>query len=146
MPSHKRLKGLARDLVESFDSSMNYVKNDYVVGHIILATLRTGAVELRANLLTGQMEPSPLLVQPVIDSIQQLVRRFPDQVKRCNSSMDFVRSAELIVTIDPAKKRPVLSYPNITESPFTCTVNIADERGILYSYTRKVRWYPKVIL
>ena len=109
MLSHKRLKGLARDLVESFNSSMNYVKNDHVVGHIILATLRTGAAELHANLLTGQMEPSPLLVQPVIDSIQQLVRRFPDQVKRCNSSMDFVRSAELIVTIDPAKKRPVLS-------------------------------------
>jgi hypothetical protein len=143
MPSHKLLNGIVRSLAESFTSLMNYIENDYVMGHIIISAWHTGAKELRVNLLTGQTEDSPLLTQPVKLSIQRYIKIFPDLVKRSRSSMDFINSAYLVVTVDPTRKRRVLSAPDFMESPFTCTVSIVDDRGKLYSYTVKNWWYPE---
>jgi hypothetical protein len=142
MPSHKVLKGIVRSFVESFASSMNYSEDDYVMGHIVEAARRTGATELRVNILTGQLSSSPLAVRPVKASIERRVSYFPQFVAGSSSSMEFITAAEMVITVDPTKNRPVPGSKYL-ESPFTCTLSIVDDRGKVYSYTLSDWWYPE---
>ena len=142
MPSHKVLKSVVRSLAESFTSLMNYYDDDYVMGHIVRAAWLTGGTEFHMNLLMGNVSESSLLVKPVADSVGRIVGWFPDIVSRSRSSMEFITSAELTITLDPIKRRQrgVTSY---LESPYICTVRIIDDRGKIYSHTISDWWYPE---
>ena len=143
MASHKTLKSVVRGLAESFTSLMNYVPDDYVMGHVVYAAWATGAVSLKVNLLTGATDSSPLLVWQVQDSVARCVEWLPDMVRRSSSSLEFIREAELIVTVDPASRRP--RGDGFCESPFTCTVRIVDDRGKTYSHCIRDWWYPEKV-
>lgn len=142
MASHKTLKSVVASLAQSFTSLMNYRGGDYVMGHIVYAAWSTGATRLRVNLRSGVMEASPLLVPEVRDSLTNYVRWFPDIVERSNSSMDFIREAELLVIVDPATRRPC-GHSGFQESPFTCSVRVVDDRGKEYVHEIKGWWFPE---
>jgi hypothetical protein len=142
MPSHKTLKSIVRSIAESFTSLMNYYRDDYVLGHIVRAAWRTGSTEFQVDLLSGNISSSKLLVKPVVESVKQYIKDFPELVKRSQSSLEFISSAELLITVDPERKRTnPLSL--CLESPYTCTASITDDRGKLYSHTVKGWWYPE---
>ena len=142
MASHKTLKGVVRNLAESFASLTNYCQGDYVMGHIVSTAWQTRARELRVDLLSGQVYPSPLVVPPVRESIRHYVQWFPKLVLSSRSDMKFVSSAELLVTVDPDTIRPY-GTSGLQESPFTCTVRILDDHGKQYSHTVSNWWYPE---
>ncbi len=142
MASHKTLKSVVRSLAESFTSLTNYCGDDYVMGHVVHAAWVTGATELRVNLLNGTSNSSPLLVPPVRDSIARCVEWLPDIVCRSHSDLQFVTEAELVVTVEPATRRPYNGL-GFDESPFTCTVRITDDRGKIYSHRIAGWWYPE---
>jgi hypothetical protein len=142
LPSHKALKGIVHSFVQSLTSELTWYDGDYFIGHIIKAGWRTGATELKSNILTGQIDPSPLLTRPVTETINRYVKNFPSLVTRSQSSIEFIVSAELIITVDPIKKRPNITIKS-TESPFTCTLRILDKRGKIYSYTLDDWWIPE---
>jgi hypothetical protein len=145
VPSHKALKGVVHDVVQSFASLMNYSSDaggDYIMGHIVYAAWSTGATDLRVNLLNGQASFSPLLVPPVKKSVENLASYFPRLLEASGSAIDFVASAELSVIVDPTRRR---SFRNTRffESPFTCSARIVDDRGKPYEYTVRDWWYPE---
>jgi hypothetical protein len=142
MPSHKALKGIVHSFVLSFTSTLIYFEHDYVMGHIVTAALRTGATELKANILTGHIESSPLSTYWVKESIKSYVRRFNNIVILSNSSLEFIRSADFTITVDPTIKRLNI-YTHSPEFPFTCTLRIIDDRDKIYSYTLKDWWIPE---
>lgn len=142
MPSHKTLKSVVASIAQSFTSLMNYRGDDYVMGHIVHAAWSTGGTRLRVNLMSGVTEASPLVVPEVRDSVRQYVSWFPDIVQRSNSSMDFVREAELLVIVDPTTRRPC-GHVGFQESPFTCIVRIVDECGKEYVHEIRDWWYPE---
>jgi hypothetical protein len=142
LASHKTLNGVVRSVAESFVSLMNYWDDDYVMGHVVRAAWATGATDLKADLLTGHVEPTGLATGNVLHSIAGYVDRLPSLVHSSNSDMAFVCSASLELTVDPTRRRPQPGTP-FFESPFTCTVSIVDERGRTYSYTVSDWWYPE---
>ncbi len=142
MASHKTLKSVATSVAQAFTSLMNYRADDYVMGHVVYAAWSTGATDLQVDLLSGAAAPSALLVPPVRDSLASYVRWFPDLVRRSNSSLQFVKQAQLSITVDPTTRRPH-GESGFFESPFTCTVRIVDDRGKIYSHAIADWWYPE---
>jgi hypothetical protein len=141
MPSHKTLKSVVRGLAESFTGLMNCTGDDYVMGYAVLAAWQTGATEFRVDLLTGSATHAVPLAPEVAKSLAGYVADFPRLVRSSNSDIAFVASADLVVTIDPASRRQVLS--RFFESPFACTVSITDDRGKLYAHTVSGWWWPE---
>jgi hypothetical protein len=141
MPSHKTLKSVVHSMAESFVSTLNYVDDDYVMGHIVKAAWTTGAREFRVDLLTGLSDPSPLLVPPVMRSLAARAGQLQGLLKSSNSDPAFVSVAELLVTVDPSVRR---RNGQFRLSPFTCTVRIVDDRGQEYSHKISDWWTPEV--
>jgi hypothetical protein len=142
MATHKTLKSVVRNLAESFISLMNYRGDDYVLGHVVFAAWQSGGTGFRADLLTGAVDVSPLLVPTVRDSVASYVKWLPEMVRRSNSDPSFVAEAELLVTVDPHTRR-THGTSGFFESPFTCTVWIVDDRGKEYSHRISGWWYPE---
>jgi hypothetical protein len=143
MPSRKTLKSVVRSLTESFASLTNHVGDDYVMGHVVYTAWQTGGTNLRVDLLSGQIEPSPLSVPPVQDAIRAYVAWLPRLVKQSNSDVQFVKAAHLEITVNPTVRRHHAEGAFV-ESPFTCTIQITDDRGKVYSHTVSDWWYPEM--
>ncbi|MBI1380364.1 MAG: hypothetical protein GC161_04675 [Planctomycetaceae bacterium] len=144
MAKHKTLVSVVHNTVHSFASLMNYVGDDYVLGHIVQAAWATGATELRVDLMTGATNASPLLVPEVRYSVARAVEWFPDHVARSKSSLDFIAEAELLVRVDPNTRRPS-PHPGLLESPFICSARITDDRGKVYLHEIRDWWYPEKV-
>jgi len=142
MPSHKVLKSVVNSLVGSFVGLLNYWHDDYVMGHVVQAAWITGATDIDFDLLTGQAQPSALLVSSVAESLALLHQRFAGLVERSGSSMTLVSDARLRVSVDPSTKRPYRD-PVFTESPFCCSATIVDDRGKVYEYELRDWWFPE---
>lgn len=143
MASHKALKGVSRSVADSFTSLMNYAANDYVMGHLLKAARMTGLMRLEVDLLSGVASPAGLLVRPVADSVGIYCRDFSSLVGRSGSDIAFVRSAQLSVEFDISISRPYSRAPRLSESPYSCVVNIQDDRGKIYESKLDGWWYPE---
>jgi hypothetical protein len=141
VPSRKTLKSVAHNTAESFASLMNYSGSDYVMGHAVAAAWETGVTLFRVDLLTGVTNPAARRAPHVADGLARYAAHFPNQVRNEGSDPSLVRVAELVVTVDPSVKRPV--HVGFTESPFTCTARITDDRGTIYEHTVAGWWYPE---
>ena len=145
MASHKVLKSVVRSVADSFTSLVNYVGDDYVMGHLLNAARHSGKTTLQINLLTGESGPKELLIKPVALSVKSYVQSFPDLVVRSGSAMSFICAAELRLSFDIGVAKPIRGIPHILESPYTCEVSIADDRGKAYSTTLSGWWYPEKV-
>ncbi|MCH8283284.1 MAG: hypothetical protein IIC20_01755 [Chloroflexi bacterium] len=144
MASHKTLKSVVRNFAESFASLSNHRGDDYVMGHLVYAAWETKGTTCRVDLLTGTIDPSPLLVPPVRESIASHVQWFPVLVQGSNSDLSFIASAGMVITIDPNTRR-FITGTLFRESPYTCTVQITDDRGKLYAHRISDWWYPEKV-
>jgi hypothetical protein len=142
MPSHKKLQAVANNFVESFLGLTNYWDDDYIFGHLIRAAWVTGGTNLRVDLLSGNVDPSTLLVPPVIKSIEAYVKDFPDLIKRSGSDIGFVQSAIFEVVIEP-KERRLHRGIGIQESPFMGSIKIIADNGKVYSHAKSDWEYPE---
>ena len=142
MPTRRALKSVARDVAESFSSLLCYWGDECVMGHIVAAAWSTGGTQLRVNLLTGQVQPSPLLVPKVKECLASFVRHFPSLLEHSRSHVSAVASAELSVKVDPTALRPY-GESGLVESPYTCSARIIDDRGGVHEYSVSGWWYPE---
>jgi hypothetical protein len=142
MPARSALKGVAREVTQAFASLLSFWGDYYVMGHIIAAAWSTGATRLHVDLLTGQVDPTPLLIPKVRESISGFVRHFPLLLEHSGSHMSVVTSAELSVTVDPTIRRPY-GETGLTESPYTCSARIVDDKGRLHECAVEGWWYPE---
>jgi len=143
MARYKVLKSVAYSFGHSFTSLMNYRGDDYVMGHLLRRAREVGEGTLRVDLLSGNAGPASLLAPPVADSVTSYIEWFPKLVASHQTSMQFIRSARMSIAFDLAIRRPVRYAPTFEESPYTCRVEIEDDRGKPWVAEIRDWWYPE---
>jgi hypothetical protein len=143
MARYKVLRSVAHSFAHSFTSLMNYVDDDYVMGHLLRRARKTGEATLTVDILTGSASPPALLSQEVAGSVRHYCEWFPKLVVSHKSDMQFVRAARLAVSFDLSKRRPVRDAPDLEESPYVCRVEIEDDQEKIWSAEMRDWWYPE---
>ena len=145
MTSHKPLKSISHNFGHSFISLMNYINDDYFLGHLLKQVRKKNLNRLEIDILKNTAEPMELLTKPIIESIGYWNKWFPTLVENSGSSMDFVKSATMTIEFDLTKNRQYENNKLIIENPFTCDIIITDDRGKIYKNKHEGWWFPETI-
>ncbi len=143
MAQYKALKCVAHNIGHSFTSLMNYVGEDYVMGQILWLARSTGIDTLGINLVTGEGRPEELLAKPISEVPVWYSKRFWDLVQRHGLDRSYVRTATLVLRYNLKVQRPHATFPQFTESPYTCDVGVVDIRGRNYDAHFEGWWFPE---
>jgi len=143
MTSHKPLKSISHNFGHSFISLMNYINDDYFLGHLLKQARKTGKNKLTINVLNSTAEPSELLTDEVKYSIENWSKWFPKLVENSGSTMNFVKSAYMTIEFDLKQTRPYSGNVDYIENPFICEIVIIDDRGKEYKHKHEGWWFPE---
>lgn len=143
MTSRKPLKSISHNFGHSFISLMNYINDDYFLGHLLKQARLTNLNKLDVDILTNTASPDGLLTKPIQDSINHWCKWFPGLVKSSGSTMDYVSKATMSIQFDLNITRPYKDT-HLLESPFTCEIKITDDRGKEYKHIFSDWWYPEI--
>lgn len=143
MPSHKPLKSVSYNFSHSFISLMNYINDDYFIGHLLKQARATKLNRLQIDILQNKAVPEPLLTKEIFNSIEHWNNWFPTLVESSGSSMEFVKSATMTIEFDLKTTKPHSTHSDLMESPFSCEMLIIDDRGKEYKYRHEDWWYPE---
>lgn len=95
MISHKPLKSVSHNFGHSFISLMNYINDDYFMGHLLKQARKTNFNRLTVDILKNIAEPTELLNNQIKQSVKLWNNWFPTLVKSSGSTMDNVSSATM---------------------------------------------------
>jgi hypothetical protein len=143
MASHKVLKSIAHSFGHSFISLMNYINDDYFLGHLLKQARKTNLNRLEIDIIKNIAVPEKLLTSKIKDSINYYVKWFPTLVKKSGSTMDFIKSAKIIIEFDLERTRPCPDNNKYIENPFNYEVIIVDDRGKKYKSKHEGWWFPE---
>jgi hypothetical protein len=143
MTSHKPLKSISHNFSHSFISLMNYINDDYLMGHLLKQARLTNLNRLTIDILKNKAEPLELITNPIRSSIDHYIRWFPELVRSSGSTMKFITSATMTIEFELDKTRQYSIHKNIFESPYTCELKIIDDRGKEYKHKHAGWWYPE---
>jgi hypothetical protein len=146
MARYKTLKSVAHNIGSSFISTMNYYKDDYVLGHIQKQMRLSGLSKLEIDLLNNNSEPSTLITEAKQNSIESYVSWLPKLVNDSGSDINLVKEAKLTIEFDLAKSRICPFAPEYNENPYHCISKITDDRGKEYRYEFKDWWFPEALI
>lgn len=142
MTSHKPLKSVSHNFGHSFISLMNYIHDDYFLGHLLKQARLTNLNRLDVDILADTASPDGLLTKSIRDSIHHWCKWFPQLVNNSGSTMDYVSKATMTIEFDLKKTLPKFDG-QVFESPFTCEIKIIDDRGKEYKHVHSGWWYPE---
>jgi len=143
MTSHKPLKSISHNFGHSFISLMNYINDDYLLGHLLKQARLTNLSKLTIDILNSKAEPIELMTSPISSSVDRYIKWFPELVSSSGSTMNFVSSATMTIEFELNKTRPYSIHKNIFESPYTCEIVIIDDRGKEYKHKHSGWWFPE---
>ena len=143
MISHKPLKSISHNFGHSFISLMNYINDDYFLGHLLKQSRQTKISKLTIDILKNSAEPTALLTTSIIASIGYWNKWFPTLVENSGSTMDFISSAIMTIDFDLQVTRPNSMDNKILENPFTCELVIIDDRNKIYKHKHEGWWYSE---
>ena len=143
MISHKPLKSVSHNFGHSFISLMNYINDDYFMGHLLKQARKTNCNKLTVDILKNLAEPTELLTNPIKSSIEHWNKWFPTLVESSGSTMAYVNSATMTIEFDLKQTRPHLGNRDCLESPFICEIVIIDDRGKEFKRKHEDWWYPE---
>ena len=133
MARTKVLQSVAHGVGHSFTSTLNYRRDDYVMGHLLANARAGGGDTLTVDLLAGTGGPASLLRPPLEDVPRREAGNFSRLVERHGSDLAYVRAARLTVRFDLDETKAVVSYPRRVARPYLCEVVVTDDRGKEYS-------------
>lgn len=116
MTSHKPLKSVSHNFGHSFISLMNYINDDYFMGHLLKQARKTKLSKLTVDIIRNIAEPTELLTDQIKSSIEHWNKWFPTLVESSGSTMDFVSSATMTIEFDLRLTRPYSSNSDYLES------------------------------
>lgn len=137
MPSHKPLKSVSHNFSHSFISLMNYINDDYFLGHLLKQARATKLNKLQIDILENKAVPEQLLTKEIVSSIEHWNKWFPTLVESSGSSGEFVKSATMTIEFDLNTTKPHATHNNLMESPFSCEMSIIDDRGKEYRHRQR---------
>jgi hypothetical protein len=143
MARYKVLKGVAHDIGHTFTSLMNYVSDDYVMGHVLRFARRSGRDTLMIDFVAGEAGPPELLLEPISEVPTRYRKWFWEMVQQQGSDPSYVHSAKLTLKFNLAIERPAAIAPEFQESPYECNVLIKDSRGKDYTAHFEGWWFPE---
>lgn len=143
MPSHKTLKSVSHNFGHSFVSFMNYMETNYFLGLLQTEMQKTELNRLEVDILNNESQPKELLTRKIQKSINYWNKWFPDLVESSKSSMEFVKSAKMIIEFDLTLSRPYPHNNKFTENPYICEITIIDDNGKEYKKEQKGWWFPE---
>lgn len=143
MASHKVLRSIAHNMVHGFTSMMNYIDDDYAMGHILKAARATGNNTITIDLLQKTIEPPTFHTAAILKSAHRHMEWFPNLVSTTGSSVDFVAKAVIQITYDLDTTRPCPNDPRYIESPYSAVGRLVDDRGKIYEATLEGWWFPE---
>jgi hypothetical protein len=143
MKSHKPLKSISHNFGHSFISLMNYINDDYFMGHLLKQARKTNCCVLTVDILKNLAEPTELLTDQIKQSIEHWNKWFPRLVESSGSTIDFIRSAKMTIKFDLQKTRPYAGNKEYLESPFICEIVIIDDRQKEYKRKHEGWWFPE---
>src|SRR5690606_10831176 len=88
MISHKPLRSVSHNFGHSFISLMNYINDDYLLGHLLRQSRKTKINKLTVDILNDKAEPKELLTNEIRTSLKHYCNWFPTLVSQSGSSMD----------------------------------------------------------
>jgi hypothetical protein len=142
MKSHKPLKSVSHNFGHSFISLMNYINDDYFLGHLLKQARKTKCNKLTIDILKKVAEPTELLTSEIKSSIEYWSKWFPTLVENSGSTRDFVSSATLTIEFNLRQTRPNVGNTDYLENPFVCENVIIDDRGKAYKHKHEGWWSP----
>jgi len=77
-----------------------------------------------------------------VKSIEYWNQWFPTLVENSGSSMEFIKSANLIIEFDINQERINPKF-KIIENPFFCEIEIIDDRNKIYKSRHENWWFPE---
>ena len=116
MASHKTLKSVSHNFMHSFTSLMNYINDDYFLGHLLKQARKTKCNKFTVDILNNIAEPTELLTNQIKSSIEHWNKWFPTFVESSGSTMDFVSSAKMTIEFDLQQTRAYASNSDHLES------------------------------
>ena len=122
---------------------MNFSGNDYFLGHLLKQCRKTGINKIEIDVLNKSARPAALLNSTISKSIGYWNESFPKLVIDSGSSMNFLKSAVMIIEFDLTQERAYQSSKNCIESPFVCTMTIVDDNSKVYKRSHEGWWYPE---
>ncbi len=143
MTSHKPLKSVSHNFGHSFISLMNYINDDYLLGHLLKQARKTKCNKLTVDILKNLAEPTELLTDQIKSSIEHWNKWFLTLVESSGSTMDYVSSATMTIEFDLQQTRPNKSNSDYLESPFACEIIIIDDRNKEYKHKHEGWWFPE---
>ena len=143
MISHKPLKSVSHNFGHSFISLMNYINDDYFMGHLLKQARKTNCNKLKVDILKNIAEPTELITDKIKTCIEHWNKRFPTLVESSGSTMEFVSSATMIIEFNLKLNLPLSKDKIIFQSPFYCEIIIIDDRGKEYKHKHEGWWYPE---
>jgi hypothetical protein len=143
MARYKVLKSVAHSIGHSFASTLNYVADDYVMGHLLTRAREAREPTLLVDLLSGIAAPESLLVPPVRRAVERYSEWLPELVRRHFSDMRYVSAARMTVSYDLSVQRQNRYAPVCLESPFVLRVEIEDDRGKIWAAEQRDWWFPE---
>ena len=145
MARYKVLKSVAHSVGHSFTSLLNYRGDDYVMGHLLRRARAVDADELVVDLMSGDATPASLLTKDVKASVRAYCEWFPKLVAAHRTEMQYIRRARMSIRFDLAMRRAVRHAPTCVESPYTCRVELEDDRGKVWAAELRDWWYPEEV-
>lgn len=143
MPSHKVLKSVSHNFGHSIVSLMNYVGTDYFLGALQKQMRKTKINRLEVDILNNECHPKELLTRRILPTIKRYNKYFPELVESGGSSMEFVKSANMVIEFDLTTSRISPIDNKFIENPYVCEINIVDENGKEYKTEQKDWWFPE---
>jgi hypothetical protein len=135
------LRSVSHNFGHSFISLMNYINDDYLLGHLLTQARKTNINKLMVDILKNNAGPTELLTREINDSIKRYCDWFPTLVNESGSTMDYVTSATMTIEFNLKTSRPY--NETITENPFSCEIVIIDNRGKEYRHRHEGWWFPE---
>jgi len=138
---YKVLGAVAHNIADSFTSSLNYARVDYVMGEMLTLAPQTGHTKYFIDFVSGKHSPafdSGNLLR-VVPSYNKM---FWDNVKSQGSDVSFVTEARLEVDFDLNQEREFAPGGPVG-NPYKCRVILHDNRGIDHSRETDGWWWPE---
>ena len=126
-------------MAESFLSDNNFVPGDAISALMARRAVQSREASAEIDLLTGEASPSVLASSPVAESIQNYIVRFREVLRAQNVDPQVVKSAKLWLEFRLDRVSASTGFPDSSEVPVACKVDVVDDRGRSYSVEFR-RW------
>ncbi len=143
MPNYKVLNSIAHNLGQDYVSTLNYLHEDYAMGHLLNHALKTNISTLNIDILKGVAEENVdrnSVAWSVIKKSPEVLKRL---VKSEGGSMETIKTAKMRLSFDLNSSRPNERNSKLIEYPYTLRVDIADDRNAEHSYTHTGWWFEE---